>query len=140
MTATEIVTSFVALLGLSQLELRARFSSIERSTPVSPLMAWTENGSGSRSGTIPGFGSFQLHGFGCRVVLESGEEVDFDWDSQGRAVFDGWRLRTFATSVGQSGTTEDDLVEAARALADHGLLAEGDEPGWFYVAETKADA
>ncbi len=82
---------------------------VRRSGPTEPLTAATNSGKRVREGTIAGLGSFHLHGIGCRFELEGGEDVDFDWDTNGDVVFDAWRLRSFASSIGHEGINEDDF-------------------------------
>lgn len=134
MTATETVTAFVAKLELCLLELRTHLQSVDRDSPAGPMVAADSSGSRSRSGRLDGMGSFQLHGVGCRLELDSGEEIDFDWNAEGAATFDGWRLRTFARSLGHTSVTEQQLVDAAREFAAAGTLVE-DPQGWFRVSE-----
>jgi hypothetical protein len=70
-----------------------------------------------------------VHGIGCRFELDSGEDIDIDWDIEGRAVFDAWRLRTYALSIGQSDVSQDELLEAAHR--SRALIAV--RSGWFTV-------
>lgn len=88
-------------------------------------------GPGQRSGRLDGLGHFELHGQGCRVDLDSGTVVDFDWDQDSREVFDGWRLQRFAKSLGDSGVAASTLVDAARRDA---RLHET-RSGWFAATE-----
>ncbi len=81
---------------------------------------------------IEGVGSFELHGVGCRFQMDSGEEVDFDWDERGHAVFDWWRIRAYARSVGAGEPEQAGVVAACRALADRGLLFETSNE-WFTI-------
>lgn len=86
-------------------------------------------GPGQRLGRLDGIGHFELHGQGCRVDLDSGTVVDFDWDQDSREVFDGWRLQRFAKSLGDSGVSESALVDAAR----RDVRLNETRSGWFAV-------
>jgi cell division protein FtsI/penicillin-binding protein 2 len=68
-------------------------------------------------------GTYKLHGTGCRFELESGEEVDFDWDPDGRPTFDRWRVRNYARSIGHDEVTADQLAEALASLCNEGVLS-----------------
>ena len=83
-----------------------------------------------REGSLEGIGEFRIHGVGCRFELSSGEVVDFDWDEEGREVFDAWRLMSYARSRGIESESVDSLREAARGVA--GLVEV--RPGWFGLA------
>jgi hypothetical protein len=130
----DVVSTFVAKLELSLWHLRSHTSEVARASPTAPLVATTRSGEAARSGRLDDWGTFQLHGVGCLIELDTGEEVDFDWDTQGRAVFDGWRLRQFARSAGEDRLSPESLVEAARQLVVDGVLEEAKD-GWFRLPE-----
>jgi hypothetical protein len=128
----EVVLAFVANLGFCLEALRSNFVSVTRDSPTDPLTARTASGEAVRSGRVEGLGTFKLHGIGCRVDMDSGEVLDFDWNQNGIAVFDDWRLREFARSVGSEEAQKGALVAACTDLAAAGLLVET-EPGWFAI-------
>lgn len=117
-----MVMGFITALGLCARALAATTTAVSRTDVGAPLTALSLSGERSREGSISGFGAFQLHGIGCRFELASGEEVDFDWDQEGRPIFDVWRLRTYAHSVGQAATTEVELHDALANLCRDGVL------------------
>ena len=80
---------------------------------------------------IHGVGTLRIHGSGCVAEFESGEDLDFDWDADGRPVFDGWRLRSFGRSIGRD-VPEHELMGEARSMARSGILEEV-PGGWFRV-------
>ncbi|MFF8782850.1 DUF6896 domain-containing protein [Streptomyces sp. NPDC015140] len=85
----------------------------------------------SRSGHISAY-SYTVHGAGCRFVSGSGTEVDVDFEANGSAIFDLWRLRWYGLSLPDPlDVTDEDLRSAVRSLQP--LLAEV-RPGWFSVA------
>jgi hypothetical protein len=84
-------------------------------------------GPGQRLGRLDGLGDLELHGQGCRVDLDSGTVVDFDWDQDPREVFDGWRLQRFAKSLGDPGVAAGALVDAAR----RDVRLHETRSGWF---------
>ena len=135
MTAEEIVVAFMTLLGVCVRALAEVSVGVNRSSPVDPLTASDAVGTRVRRGDIGGLGSFWLHGVGCRFELDGGEDIDFDWDASGAVVFDAWRLRSFAVSVGMSLEPEGALGAAARSLVARGVLAELRE-GWFSIPST----
>ncbi|AEI10676.1 DUF6896 domain-containing protein [Cellulomonas gilvus] len=115
MTPELIVSAFVRELRACTQALRVQFVGAWRAEVVEPLMLRPAGGGpGQRSGRLDGVGDFQVHGLGCRVELDSGAIVDFDWDEDMREVFDGWRLQNFAESLGDSGVAASALVDAAR--------------------------
>jgi hypothetical protein len=133
MSPQDVVLAFIASLGLCLRALRTEFHTVSREAPTAPLTAKTVSSEARRSGRIDGLGAYKLHGIGCRIEMDSGEEVDFDWNERGRAVFDGWRLRSFARSLGLSEIDEAALVAACRELAVAGVLVEAPESGRFEV-------
>lgn len=79
MTSADVVAAFIPRLEMCLLELRAHLRSVGRDSPRTPMVATDTSGRRSRSGRFADWGYFQLHGVGCRVELDSGGEVDFDW-------------------------------------------------------------
>lgn len=133
MDAREIVLAYVANLGLCLDALRNHFDSVSRTGPTEPLVGRSALGDTSRTGRIEGVGVYTFHGAGCRFELDTGEEVDFDWNGDGDAIFDAWRLRNFARSrndAGNFGAAE--LADAAGELVSAGVLAQVQD-GWFRV-------
>ncbi len=130
-----MVLTFVERLIECILPLRDGYFGAARSSAGEPLQLLPRaGGSGVRSGRLPGVGDFELHGSGCRVVLLTGGEIDFDWDDHGRETFDGWRLARFAQSVGEL-TREAELVAAARSMRQ---LSEV-RLGWFVLLPEASD-
>lgn len=124
MTAHDIVLAFIASLALCLRGLRKEFTGVSRDSATTPLMGRNAAGEGSRVGRIEGLGAYQFHGVGCRVEMDSGEEVNFDWDEAGDPVFDAWRLRGYAESLGVVDIAEPDFVVACRHLVGQGILEE----------------
>lgn len=133
MTSDEILVAFLTLLGVCVRALVATTRGADRETITSPLHVTDESGRRVRDGEVAGLGSFHLHGVGCRFELDGGEDVDFDWDAEGNVVFDGWRLRSFAQSVGVDSLEVTDFDSSARSLVSRGLLQER-RPGWFSIS------
>ncbi len=126
MRPDEVIVAFADHLLLAVAALRANVVGASREAAQQPLTFETGSGERVRSATLDGVGTASLHGIGCRIDFLSGAEVDFDWDSDRREVFDGWRLRAFALSVGQMASIEE-LVGVARA--DRRFVEV--RPGWF---------
>ncbi|WP_418057503.1 DUF6896 domain-containing protein [Pimelobacter simplex] len=80
-----------------------------------------------RTGVLDGRVRFQLHGIGCRFELDDGTDVDVDWDDNGYAVFDSWRILMYAHSIGDERVERDELRVAA---AEHPRLTQV-TPDWF---------
>lgn len=100
-TARRIVDDFASVAGDCLTALLVKYEGVERSTVWMGMFLQPRDGSVPvRSGDLEGLGSFQIHGRGCRFELESGADIDVDWDEDGRAVFDSWRLLMYARSVG----------------------------------------
>ncbi|MEV0976465.1 hypothetical protein [Streptomyces sp. NPDC049915] len=76
--------------------------------------------------------SYKIHGAGCRFVGNNGTDIDVDFEADGSAVFDLWRLRWYGLSLPKPlDVTDQDLRAAVRSLQP--LLTEV-RPGWFRVA------
>lgn len=130
MSPEQIVSAFVRDLRACTYAVRTQFAGAGRLQPGEPLVLMPiRGGAGQRSGRLEGLGDFTLHGQGCRVDLDSGAVVDFDWDQDLRQVFDGWRLQQFAKSIGAPCVAIGDLVDAARRDV---RLCET-RSGWFAV-------
>jgi hypothetical protein len=135
MTPDEVLLSFIASMGLCIRALMTVASRPERLTPITPLTVVDKAGKRVREGVVDDFGSFYLHGRGCLFELVGGEEIDFDWDADGDVVFNDWRLRTFARSLGFESITLKELRAAAMSAAHRGLLCEKTD-GWFAILAT----
>lgn len=114
MTSNEIVLRF-AILAAGCLEaLRHEYVGMVRPDVGSPLSLLPRlGGKPVRSGELVDIGHFQIHGRGCRFELASGEDIDVDWDEDGRAVFDSWRILMLARSIGNHAVDRDSLRAAA---------------------------
>lgn len=114
MTPREIVETFVQLTARCLDALVVKFEGTERPTVWTGLFVQPRDGSNPiRSGVLEGLGTFKLHGRGCQFELDSGAGVDVDWDSDGRAVFDSWRILMFARSLGDESVDQESLRAAA---------------------------
>lgn len=125
MTPSEIVHTFAQLTARCLDVLVRTYDGTERPTIWTGLFLRPRDGGDPvRSGRLDGLGAFKLHGRGCQFELESGADLDVDWDDQGRAVFDSWRILMYARSVGRADVSRDDLRAAA-----------GQDPGLVQLAE-----
>lgn len=114
MTPSDIVDQFAALASQCLDLLRSAYDGIERTSAEVPAALLPKDGSAPvRSGQLGALGRFELHGRGCRFELATGEDVDVDWDADGRAVFDSWRILMYARSIGESLVERDSLRLAA---------------------------
>ncbi|GAB3622383.1 hypothetical protein GCM10027418_04650 [Mariniluteicoccus endophyticus] len=114
MTPGEIVEAFVQLTAQCLDALVVRFEGTERPTIWTGVLLQPRDGSHLvRSGALDCLGTFRLHGRGCRFELESGADVDVDWDAEGRAVFDSWRVLMYARSIGEASVDQESLRQAA---------------------------
>ena len=136
-TPDEVVADYIGGVVAAMMALREKFGGASRTGPVTPLAlfaAGTAEGDGGgmpvREGVLEGFGTFSVHGVGCRFVRASGEVIEFDWDAQGREVFDGWRLAGYAASRSSRHLSERDLLDAAHRSP--GLVEV--RPGWFALS------
>ena len=131
MAPEDIVADFVGRVIECGLALREQFGGASRNEPRSPLSLFVaDDGRRVRRGSLEGVGEFRIHGSGCRFEFASGEVVDFDWDQDGREVFDAWRLMSYARSLGIEPESEEPLRDAARETA--GLFEV--RPGWFALS------
>jgi hypothetical protein len=136
MTPNEIVDRFAALTSRCLDLLRSTYDGLDReSIDIPARLLPKDGGPAVRSGQLGALGRFELHGRGCRFELATGEDLDVDWDTDGRAVFDSWRLLMFAKSIGESSVDRHALRLAALQATDLWLV-EGD---WFTWADRNHD-
>jgi hypothetical protein len=114
MTPQEVVESFVQLTARCLDALISQYSGQERPTVWTGLWLTPRDGSQPvRAGSLATSGTFKLHGIGCQFELDSGEDLDVDWDSEGRAVFNSFRILMFARSIGDESVDQEALRIAA---------------------------
>ena len=114
MTPQEVVATFVELTARCLDALVGEYEGVDRPTVWTGLFLRPRDGGDPvRSGVLPGVGSFKLHGNGCQFELDSGADLDVDWDSEGRAVFDSWRILMYARSIGDERVDQETLRLAA---------------------------
>jgi hypothetical protein len=136
MTPIEIVDTFAALAARCLDQLRSTYDGIERTAVDLPAQLLPKDGSAPvRRGQLGTLGRFELHGRGCRFELPTGEDLDIDWDSDGRAVFDSWRILMFARSIGESSVDRDSLRRAALEATQLWQVQED----WFTWADRNYD-
>ncbi len=125
MTPQEVVYAFTQLAARCLDSLIAEYDGSERPTVWTGLfLRPRDGGEPVRSGTLSGLGEFKLHGRGCAFELDSGEDLDVDWDDAGHAVFDSWKLLVFAQSIGWEQVGREDLRLAASVAVDILQLAD----------------
>lgn len=130
MAADSIIDDFAQRLALVIDALREQFTGAWRPQTTVPLMLFADVGKpGVREGELVGVGSFVLHGCGCRVVAHDGAVIDFDWDASGQEIVDGWRILTFAESVGVADYDRNVLASAAQRSKR--FVEVHDRDGWF---------
>lgn len=118
MTPEEIVDTFAQLTAQCLDTLIANYGGTERSTVWTGLFLRPRDGDlAVRSGALEGLGTFKLHGRGCQFELESGADLDVNWDTEGRAVFDSWRVLMYARSIGDVSVDQESLRHAASEVA-----------------------
>lgn len=124
-TARELVVAYLSALAMAVAELRAAFPWIGRVGSPGLLVGRTVDGLYERTRIVEGVGEFSFHGIGCLLERADGALVDFDWDSDGREVFDPYRIRRFGRSLG-SVCDESALRDACRELVADEVLLEVD--------------
>lgn len=129
-----LIEQFRAALVHAQDQLKNRFAVVGRTgLPVGALAGMSRTGDIERQGLFESGDEFSFHGAGCRVLLEDGTEIDFDWDSDGRQVFDPWRLAGYLESRGlnDEATRAGELLDSA---ARHGLITAA-RGGFYYFTD-----
>jgi hypothetical protein len=125
MTPRDIVDTFAQLAARCLDALISKYEGTERPTVWTGLfLRPREGGDPVRSGALEGLGTFKLHGRGCQFELDSGADLDVDWDSEGRAVFDSWRILMYARSIGDQHVDREALRAAASGTPGVTQLAE----------------
>lgn len=144
MTPRDIVDTFTQLTARCLDALMSKYEGTERPTLWTGLFLRPRDGGDPvRSGALDGLGTFKLHGRGCQFELDSGADLDVDWDSEGRAVFDSWRLLMYARSTGDQQVEREALRVAASA--DPGVVQLDDDVftwpnGRYDVTPAETDA
>jgi len=136
MIAEELVDRFTDLTERCLNQIKSTYEGIGRRSITSPAGLLPISGGGPvRSGLLGSIGSFQVHGQGCQFELIGGEVLDIDWNVEGQATFDSWRIWMFATSVGEASVDKESLRLAA--IQSPRLWQLGD--GWFTWADRNYD-
>ncbi len=136
MTPAEIVHRFATLTGTCLDHLLSEYKGLERRSIMERAVLVPRVGSaGLSDGQIGSLGRFLLHGTGCRFELDSGEVLDVDWNVDGTAEFDTWRMLMFAKSMGEE--TVD--LESLRLAADADPLLRRTRDGWFTWVDRRYD-
>lgn len=136
MTPAEVVRGFAILTAQCLDALMITFEGIEKRAVAEGALLLRRDGSGpARSGRLEPLGRYVLHGRGCRFELDSGEDLDVDWDSDGRAIFDTWRMLMFARSIHANSVDRESLRLAA--IDDPLLWHVKDD--WFTWADRNYD-
>ena len=135
MTPEQAVEAFLMLTSKCLDTLSELYGGSDRPA-VGTGTALPRNSKGAiRSGKLPGLGTFERHGRGCRFELRAGEDLDVDWDEEGRAVFNSWRLLMFANSVGYTSADRESLrLAAARSPNTTQIAAD-----WFTWPDKRHD-
>ena len=114
MTPHETVATFTELTARCLEALVSEYEGIDRPTVWTGLFLRPRGGGDPvRSGVLAGLGRFKLHGNGCQFELDSGADLDVDWDGEGRVVFDSWRILMYARSIGDERVEQEGLRLAA---------------------------
>jgi len=130
----EVVLAFLAALNRVDAYARAHLEGLERLSDILRL-ARSER-SIAPKGVIGEDLEYQVHGAGCRFVL-NGAEVDVDFTPGGTCAFDSWRIDAFAEARLTAEAEEPhDWETACRLLVAEGLL-EQVRPGWFTPATSR---
>lgn len=133
MIPRKLINEYISALRSVTGSLHEHLTGVERIGRPGVLAGRRPDGEYVRSGSVPGLGEFAFHGMGCRIERADGALIDFDWDPEGREVFDAWRIRKFGRSTGGIDVAETALLQACRELVEQGELVE-DSPGWFRLA------
>lgn len=64
-----------------------------------------------------------MHGIGCCITDQDGTLVDVDLGPEaGMLIFDAWRVRRFAESIGEESVTESELSAVLVEMAGEGVV------------------
>lgn len=136
MTPGDTVDAFVRLTTKCLDTLITHYEGTERPTAWAGMRLRPRDGERLvRSGSLGDLGTFHVHGMGCLFELHSGADVDVNWDSDGRAVFDSWRVLMYARSLGDD-LNDQEALRAAASKAE-GVLQIG--PDSFTLTHRRYD-
>ncbi|WP_372347953.1 helix-turn-helix domain-containing protein [Streptomyces sp. KL116D] len=129
--ARDVVLGYVNDLNSASEAMRAAFPSLGQLAGVLGLVRTRQIGRRGEAGDY----SYSVHGAGCLFTSQEGAEIDVDFEPDGTAVFDFWRLHFYARSLPDPlDLTDEDLRSAVESLSP--LLIEA-RPGWFTAAEDR---
>jgi hypothetical protein len=84
-------------------------------------------------GRTPSGVIYALHGIGCRFRIRYRGEVDLDLSPSGAAMFNAWRVRWWAKSIGAPQPDDAAIEREANDLMRRGMLRVA-APGWWTSA------
>lgn len=110
----DVVGEFLHAVGDAGVEVG---NLVSGARDLSDVLKASRQGALPRSGRLPGGGTYQIHGAGCRFELVDGRAVDLDVGSgRGLARFDDWKFLAFVRSLART-------VEPSVAVSQlHGVL------------------
>ncbi|MET7541252.1 helix-turn-helix transcriptional regulator [Streptomyces sp. NPDC005507] len=112
--ARDVVMGFIDALSLAGEAMRTAFPLLEQLADVLGLARTHQI---SRRGEAGSY-SYSVHGAGCLFTSQDGSEIDVDFEPDGTAVFNTWRLRFYAQSLPDLlDLTEQELRSAAESLS-----------------------
>ena len=130
----EVVLAFLAALDRVGAYARAHLEDMERPSDILRLARSQQ--SIAPEGSIGQDLEYQVHGAGCRFVLD-GAEVDVDFTADGECAFDSWRIDAFVEAQLTADPQEShDWETACRLLTAEGVLQQV-RPGWFAPASSR---
>ena len=72
----------------------------------------------------------QIHGIGCLFVQPSGAIIDVDFGPDDTVIFDSWRIKQYASSVGIGSADDREVADAISLMIENGAISQV-RKGWY---------
>ena len=129
---SDIVASFISAAE-RQLSVVGRDLGVPPDAVLRELLDGVHQQRRPRRGVTQSCVLYSVHGIGC---LFSGRrdrsEIDLDLSPDGRPMFDTWRVKRWATSLGLRFAEEQAIAAEATGLVERGSLTAVDERRWSW--------
>ena len=132
LAVTELVASFISAAE-RQLSVVGRDLGVPPDGVLGELLAGVHQQRRPRRGLTESCVLYSVHGIGCLFIgRRDRSEIDLDLAPDGRPMFDSWRIKRWARSVGLPLADEEAITAEAAALVERGMLTAVDDWRWSW--------